>query len=324
MRVAFRPREPRGAPLAGARLLATLSHPLCRSPRLPARCSPSPSRRRWQPDKNQGNAEANDLFIKVAKAYEVLTDDATRENYEKYGNPDGYHGTSVTIGLPSWLTNKDNELAILVAYFLIIIVVIPVIVGLWWRNSSKFLEDGVMQSTAFRFYRQVQENTATKYVPGILATAVEFCEGAPCKNATADDLSKLHRRVSPHFVKNQGDSNNDIMKIKTLLYAHLLREPVPPSLQADMDFVLEHSHHLLNGKPRSLSSLGNGMHAIGRWMAHGLFRRPLYWPLACCTTQIISRTVEGHATGRGCRCPSTAAALRRPEQEGGGRASRDS
>ena len=152
----------------------------------------------------------------------MLTDDATRENYEKYGNPDGYHGTSVTIGLPSWLTNKDNELAILVAYFLIIIVVIPVIVGLWWRNSSKFLEDGVMQSTAFRFYRQVQENTATKYVPGILATAVEFCEGAPCKNATADDLSKLHRRVSPHFVKNQGDSNNDIMKIKTLLYAHLL------------------------------------------------------------------------------------------------------
>ena len=64
------------------------------------------------PDKNQGNPEANDLFIKVAKAYEVLTDDATRENYEKYGNPDGYHGTSVTIGLPSWLTNKDNELAV--------------------------------------------------------------------------------------------------------------------------------------------------------------------------------------------------------------------
>jgi hypothetical protein len=64
------------------------------------------------PDKNQGNPEANDMFIKVAKAYEVLTDDATRENYEKYGNPDGYHGTSVTIGLPSWLTNKDNELAV--------------------------------------------------------------------------------------------------------------------------------------------------------------------------------------------------------------------
>jgi len=201
----------------------------------------------YHPDKNQGNPEANDLFIKVAKAYEVLTDDATRENYEKYGNPDGYHGTSVTIGLPSWLTNKDNELAILVAYFLVIIIVIPVVVGLWWRNSSKFLEDGVMQNTAFRFYRQVQENTATKYIPGILASAVEFCEGAGCNNTQADDLGKLHRRVSPNFVKNQGDINNDIMKIKTLLYAHLLREKVPASLQPDMDFVLEHTHHLLNG-----------------------------------------------------------------------------
>ena len=201
----------------------------------------------YHPDKNTGNATAADMFIKVAKAHEVLTDDATRENYEKYGNPDGYHGTSVTIGLPSFLTNKDNELGILVAYFLVIIIVIPVVVGLWWRNSSKYLEDGVMQNTAFRFYRQLQENTAPKFIPGILASAVELCDGAGCKNATAEDLGKLHRRVSPNFVKNPGDVNNDIMKVKTLLYAHLLREPIPASLQPDMMFVLEHAHQLLNG-----------------------------------------------------------------------------
>lgn len=190
----------------------------------------------------------------------------------RYGNPDGYHGTSVTIGLPSWLTNKDNELAILVAYFVALIVVIPTVVGLWyaaprpgrrltghaahrsprvptrrWRNSSKFLEDGVMQNTAYRFYRQVSEHTATKFMPGILASAVEFCEGVPCKNTQADDLSRLHKRVSEHFVKNQGDINNDIMKVKTLLYAFLLREPVPASLQADMEYVLTSAHRLLNG-----------------------------------------------------------------------------
>ena len=87
----------------------------------------------YHPDKNTGEGAqaAADMFIKVTKAHDVLTDDATRENYEKYGNPDGYHGTSVTIGLPSWLTNKDNELAILVAYFVVMIVVIPVVVGLW-------------------------------------------------------------------------------------------------------------------------------------------------------------------------------------------------
>ena len=136
---------------------------------------------------------------------------------------------------------------ILVAYFLVIIIVIPVVVGLWWRNSSKFLEDGVMQNTAYRFYRQVQENTATKYLPGVLASACELVEGAPCNNVTADDLAKLYRRVSQHFVKNQGDLNNDIMKIKTLVYAHLLGEEIPPALKKDMDYVLKHSHHLLNG-----------------------------------------------------------------------------
>jgi len=213
---------------------------------------------KFHPDKNQDDdpeknsclcpaKEAADLFIKIAKAYETLTDDATRDNYEKYGNPDGYHGTSVTIGLPSWLTDKDNELAILVAYFVALIVIIPTVVGLWWRNSSKFLEDGVMQNTAYRFYRQISEHTAAKFMPGILSSAVEFSEAVPCRNNQADDLSKLHNRVREQFVKNQGDVNNDIMKVKTLLYAFLLREPVPPSLQADMQFVLSASHRLLNG-----------------------------------------------------------------------------
>lgn len=56
----------------------------------------------------------------------------------RYGNPDGYHGTSVTIGLPSWLTDKDNELAILVAYFVALIVVIPTVVGLWCATREYF------------------------------------------------------------------------------------------------------------------------------------------------------------------------------------------
>ncbi len=198
----------------------------------------------YHPDKNP---DAGDIFIKIAKAYEVLTNEETAENWRKYGNPDGYHGTSVTIGLPSWLTDKDNELAILVAYFMVLIIVIPTVVGLWWRNSSKFLEDGIMQNTGYRFYRQVAEHTAPKFVPGILASAIEYCETVPCRNSQSDDLSRLHKRVSKEFVKNQGDMNNDIMKVKTLLYAHLLDEPIPPSLQADYDTVLRIAPRLLSG-----------------------------------------------------------------------------
>lgn len=53
-------------------------------------------------------------------------------------------------------TGRGHHPQILVAYFLVIIVIIPVVVGLWWRNSSKYIEDGVMQNTAYRFYRQIQ------------------------------------------------------------------------------------------------------------------------------------------------------------------------
>ena len=104
-----------------------------------------------------------------------------------------------------------------------------------------------MQNTAYRFYRQVQDNTATKYLPGVLASACELAEAAPCNNVSADDLLKLYKRVSKDFVKNQGDTNNDIMKVKTLLYAYLLGEEIPASLEADKDAILEHSHRLLNG-----------------------------------------------------------------------------
>ena len=43
----------------------------------------------YHPDKNTGNKVAEEMFMKIAKAYEALTDETSKENYEKYGNPDG-------------------------------------------------------------------------------------------------------------------------------------------------------------------------------------------------------------------------------------------
>lgn len=46
----------------------------------------------YHPDRNLNNPAAEQMFIRVSKAYQTLTDDAARENWEKYGNPDGYSG----------------------------------------------------------------------------------------------------------------------------------------------------------------------------------------------------------------------------------------
>ena len=44
---------------------------------------------KYHPDKNPGDKLAEEMFMKIAKAYEALTDETSKENFEKYGNPDG-------------------------------------------------------------------------------------------------------------------------------------------------------------------------------------------------------------------------------------------
>lgn len=40
---------------------------------------------KYHPDKNENNKEAEQMFMKIANAYEVLTDSEKRETYDKYG-----------------------------------------------------------------------------------------------------------------------------------------------------------------------------------------------------------------------------------------------
>lgn len=42
-------------------------------------------------------------------AYQALTDDESRKNWEKYGNPDGPGAMSFGIALPSWIVEKENS-----------------------------------------------------------------------------------------------------------------------------------------------------------------------------------------------------------------------
>ena len=40
----------------------------------------------------------------------------------------------VTIGLPEWLGDKEYELAILLSFFLVVNLLVPLVVGFWWRR----------------------------------------------------------------------------------------------------------------------------------------------------------------------------------------------
>ncbi|EGT32401.1 CBN-DNJ-29 protein [Caenorhabditis brenneri] len=68
------------------------------------------------------------FFDKIAKAHQALTDKEARENWEKYGNPDGPTATTFGIALPKWLVSKEYGLWVLAFYGLVFMVIMPVAV----------------------------------------------------------------------------------------------------------------------------------------------------------------------------------------------------
>lgn len=79
---------------------------------------------KYHPDKNS-DPEAAEIFIKISKSYEVLTDPNKKAIFEKYGNPDGPSSLSVSIAFPSFLLKPENHVLILVTFFLFILIVVP-------------------------------------------------------------------------------------------------------------------------------------------------------------------------------------------------------
>lgn len=44
---------------------------------------------KYHPDKNPDDPNASDKYIQITKAYQALTNEIARRNWEKYGSPDG-------------------------------------------------------------------------------------------------------------------------------------------------------------------------------------------------------------------------------------------
>jgi translocation protein SEC63 len=69
-----------------------------------------------------------DKFREIAKAYQALTDEETKKNWEKYGNPDGPGVTQFGIALPKWIVDGNNSYIVLGFYVFIFMIVMPTVV----------------------------------------------------------------------------------------------------------------------------------------------------------------------------------------------------
>jgi len=215
----------------------------------------------YHPDKPTGNEK---LFMKLRKAYDALTDETARYNWEHYGNPDGPQAMQFGIGLPAWIVEEKNSVWVLGVYALIFMIGLPTAVWYWWSRSSKFSGEQVLLDTTQLYYYFFHKtpHMMLRRVLMVLAASLEFERGhnheiveRPTDNAEIPQLMKS--------LPNLGINNKEkplcfgySVKARALMFAHLSRIPLPKhTLHQDRLYIIKKCPYLIQEMVSCLSQL---------------------------------------------------------------------
>ncbi|XP_073951178.1 translocation protein Sec63 [Choristoneura fumiferana] len=203
------------------------------------------------PDKETGDEKA---FMKLTKAYQALTDDEARRNWEKYGNPDGPGAMSFGIALPSWIVEKENSVWVLGLYALVFMVALPTVVGTWWYRSIRYSGEQVLLDTTqmYFYFCHKTPSMPLKRALMILAASCEFDRrhnSEVIERITDNEEVPMLLRDLP----NLGEKNKEqplcrpySIKARALLHAHLSRMRLPSeALDADRRYVVSRCPDLI-------------------------------------------------------------------------------
>jgi len=215
----------------------------------------------YHPDKPTGNEK---LFMKLTKAYNALTDETARYNWEHYGNPDGPQAMEFGIGLPAWIVDEKNSIFVLSIYTLIFMIGLPTSVYYWWSNSHKFSGEQVLRDTTQLYYYFFHKtpHMMLKRVLMVLAASLEFERG---HNPEVVDRPTDNREI-PQLIKALpllGINNKEkpicyaySVKARALIFAHLSRIALPYStLHVDRLFVIKKCPNLIQEIVQCISQL---------------------------------------------------------------------
>lgn len=209
----------------------------------------------FHPDKNPDPKAHNYFATYIAKAYKALTDETSRENYQKYGHPDGPQAMSVSVALPEWFFSKDKQTAPLILLVLLFGgIVTPLGIAAWYlMGTQKFVgPNQLMEETVALFLDPrygIKASQALGRIPETLVCAMEFISlpTPPEQGPAMDELRKMVLRLHPDLKDKSAfwKRRTSVLKVHMLLLAHLSREEVPSVLQKDLEFVLTKGQPLL-------------------------------------------------------------------------------
>lgn len=125
---------------------------------------------KYHPDKlprdltEEARLKMEQEYIRLTSAYKALTDEATRENFIKYGHPDGEQPTTHGIALPKFLVEGKYSSLVVISYFALIGVLLPWIVGKWWNNVKSYTKQGLHVKTAASIVRKLADKDPAKVI----------------------------------------------------------------------------------------------------------------------------------------------------------------
>lgn len=168
-----------------------------------------------------------ETYVQITKAYESLTDELVRQNYLKYGHPDGPQSTSHGIALPRFLVDGSASPLLVVCYVALLGLILPYFVSRWWARTQSYTKKGIHNVTASNFVSNLvnykpSEIVTTDLILHWLSFAHEFKQFFPDLQPT--DFEKL---LQDHINRrDSGKLNNAkfriVAKCHSLLHGLLI------------------------------------------------------------------------------------------------------
>lgn len=177
------------------------------------------------PDRNPNDPSSQAKFVMLSKAYQALTDEAAKKNWERYGNPDGPGAMKVGIGLPSFIVAEENHGAVLAFCSMIVVVLLPLSFFLFYvYGASKRYPNGVLVETVHLFGACLRPTTAAHAAVELLANSAESREQTYLKGDLGRLKASLTKEIPQPSRKMEFSQEPIVERNYLLLLAHIYRK----------------------------------------------------------------------------------------------------
>ena len=175
---------------------------------------------KYHPDKNKGDKSAKEKFMQINKAYKILTNEKAKDNYYRYGNPDGPGMLTLGLALPLFLFKGQVGFYVLLSLSVLLTIIFPIMFIKWTKKRNNYNNDGLLLKNLPLYYKFIDSNTLITELPFIIGMSFEFSE----MNIKYDkeDILNLFKAFINYFPKKYKDVDISLgnMFAITVLYIH--------------------------------------------------------------------------------------------------------